>query len=260
MTFPVNPQPYLEFGLETIKKARAFILQKSLTGFSVSEKADNTVVTEVDRETEQLIRFEIQQKYPSHGIIGEEFGIHNEHAEYKWYLDPIDGTISFSHGIPLYGTILALHQGDTPILGIFDLPALDLCYYASVGQGSFCNGTRFTILDTEDDFEKEVIATGDLKQFEDSGTLMAFQELIKKHSLTRTIPDCFGHTLAAKGAVGAMIDFHLNVWDIAATKIIIEEAGGKYVLLKEQESVNGKIKYSIICGKPKVVDWLVPFF
>jgi fructose-1,6-bisphosphatase/inositol monophosphatase family enzyme len=113
---------FLDFGLATIKKARAFIHEKSKKGFTVSIKSDDTVVTEVDRETEQLIRAEIEKKFPGHGIVGEEFGIRNEQAEFKWYLDPIDGTISFSHGIPLYGTILALHQGDTPLVGIIDHP------------------------------------------------------------------------------------------------------------------------------------------
>jgi histidinol phosphatase-like enzyme (inositol monophosphatase family) len=241
-------------------KKPAFILEKSRTGFSVSIKSDTTLVTEVDRETEQLIRHEIKQKFPTHGIIGEEFGIHNEQAEFKWYLDPIDGTISFSHGIPLYGTILALHHGETPLVGIMDHPALDLCYYASQGHGTFCNGVRIDIQDTLDNFEKEIIATGDQKQFEDSGTTHAFKKLLENHKLVRTIPDCFGHTLAAKGAVGAMVDFHINVWDMAATKIIIEEAGGKYVLLKKTEAANGQFKYNIICGKPKVVDWLSSYF
>lgn len=251
---------YLEFGLATIRKARAFIKDKSRKGFSVSVKADDTVVTEVDRETEQLIRREIENTFPTHGIVGEEFGIQNDQAEFKWYLDPIDGTISFSHGIPLYGTILALHQGDTPLLGIIDHPGLDLCYYASLDHGAFCNGVKITIQDTLENFEKEIIATGDLKQFDDSGTLCAYQELIKAHKLVRTLPDCFGHTLAAKGAVGAMVDFHLNVWDMAATKIIMEEAGGKYTLLKKAEIAKGKFKYNIICGKPKVVDWVSKFF
>ncbi len=256
----MDARHYLEFGLATIKKARAFILDKSKKGFNVSIKADDTVVTEVDRETEQLIRKEIEQHFPTHGIVGEEFGLHNEQAEFKWYLDPIDGTISFSHGIPLYGTILALHQGDTPLVGIIDHPGLDLCYYASQGQGTFCNGERITIQDTLENFEKEIIATGDLKQFDDCGTFNAYQELVKAHKLVRTLPDCFGHTLAAKGAVGAMVDFHLNVWDMAATKIMIEEAGGKYVLHKEYEEAKGKFKYNIICGKPKVVDWVSKFF
>ncbi|OGJ50958.1 hypothetical protein A2307_00980 [Candidatus Peregrinibacteria bacterium RIFOXYB2_FULL_33_20] len=256
----MNTQTYLEFGLETIKKTRAFILEKCRTGFSVSTKTDNTLVTEADRETEKLIRNEIEQKFPTHGIIGEEFGVNNENAEFKWYLDPIDGTISFSHGIPLYGTIMALYQGDTPLVGIIDHPGLELCYYASQGHGTFCNGTKLTIKDTLDNFDKEIIATGDRNQFEKSGTTKPYKELLEKHEFVRTIPDCFGHTLAAKGAVGAMIDFHINAWDIAATKIIIEEAGGKFLLLKKSQLPNGKVKHNIICGKPKVVDWLDEIF
>jgi len=256
----MDTSDYLEFGLAAIKKARRFIQDKSRKGFSVSIKSDDTVVTEVDRETEQLIRREIESTFPTHGIVGEEFGVHHEQAEFKWYLDPIDGTISFSHGIPLYGTILALHHGEMPLLGIIDHPGLEVCYYASRGQGTFCNGERITIQNTLEDFEKEIIATGDLKQFDDCGTITAYQELVQAHKLVRTLPDCFGHTLAAKGAVGAMVDFHLNVWDMAATQIMIEEAGGKYVLLKKYEVAKEKYKYNIICGKPEVVDWVTKFF
>jgi histidinol phosphatase-like enzyme (inositol monophosphatase family) len=251
---------FLEFGLATITKARALILDKSRKGFSVSIKVDDTVVTEVDRETELLIRKEIQHTFPTHGIVGEEYGNHNEQAEYKWYLDPIDGTISFSHGIPLYGTILALHHGDTPLVGIIDHPGLGLCYYASQGNGTFCNGERITMQGVLENFNKEIIATGDLKQFDDSNTFEAYQQLVKDHKLVRTLPDCFGHTLAAKGSVGAMVDFHLNIWDLAATKIIIEEAGGKFVLLNKWKNAHGIFKYNIICGKPEVVDWVGKYF
>lgn len=256
----MNTQNYLKFGLNTIKKARAFILKKCQTKFSISTKTDNTLVTEVDRETEKFIRNEIEKKFPTHCIIGEEYGVSNENAEFKWYLDPIDGTISFSHGIPLYGTIIALHQGETPLVGIIDHPGMGLCYYASKDHGTFCNKKKIIIKDTLDNFEREIIATGDRSQFNKSGTLKKYNKLLAKHELVRTIPDCFGHTLAAKGAVGAMIDFHINAWDVAATKIIIEEAGGKFLLLKKSQLPNDNIKHNIICGKPKVVDWLNEIF
>ncbi|MFA5954699.1 MAG: inositol monophosphatase family protein [Patescibacteria group bacterium] len=258
----MNTQTFLDFGLQTVIKSRALIKQKSVTGFSVSIKDDDSPVTEVDRETEQLVRNEIEKKFPTHSIVGEEFGVINQNAEFKWYIDPIDGTISFSHGIPLYGTILALYQNDIPLVGIIDHPGLDLCYYAAKGLGTFCNETRITMKDigSLSELSREIIATGDLKQFELSGTMDAYNNLLSKHQLVRTIPDCFGHTLAAKGAVGAMVDFHINDWDVAATQIIIEEAGGKFVTTKRTQSTDGKMKHNIICGKPKVVDYLTQIF
>jgi histidinol-phosphatase len=258
----MNTQAYLDFALETIKMSRSFIRKKNKTGFSVSTKDDHSLVTEVDRETEQLMRKEIEQKFPTHGIIGEEFGIKNKNAEFTWYLDPIDGTISFSHGIPLFGTIMALHQGDAPLVGVIDHPGLDLCYYAAKRLGAFCNGSPISILDIESTKElgKEIIATGDRNQFERTNTMDSYNDLLSKHELVRTLTDCFGHTLASKGAVGAMIDFYLNPWDVAATKILIEEAGGKFLLLNKSEYPNGKVIHNIICGKPKVVDWLSEIF
>lgn len=255
----MNTPDYLAFGLQTLTKTRSFILEKCRTGFHVATKEDDTLVTEVDRETEQLMRREIEQHFPQHGIIGEEFGSTNENAEFRWYLDPIDGTLSFSHGIPLYGTLLALYQGETPLVGIIDHPGLGLCYYASKGQGAFCNGEKITLTDTSN-LDEEIIATGDRWQFAKTGTLEAYKALLEQHKLVRTVPDCFGHTLAAKGAVGAMLDFHINAWDIAATKILIEEAGGKFLPLKKTELPDGGVKHNIICGKPKVVEWLGELF
>ena len=157
---------------------------------------------------------------------------------------------------------MALHQGATPLVGIIDHPGLDRCYWAAQGSGAFCNGERIRIIDLTSPAKlaKEIIATGDLKQFELSGTMSAYTNLLAQHELVRTIPDCVGHTLAAQGAVGAMIDFHVNAWDIAATQLIIEEAGGKFLVLKQFALPSGKLKYNIICGKPKVVAWLSTIF
>jgi myo-inositol-1(or 4)-monophosphatase len=256
----MSSQNYLAFGLETIKKSRALILKRLGTEFKVSTKADSTLVTEVDREAEKLLRSEIEHNFPDHGIVGEEFGTSKEEAEFKWSLDPIDGTISFSRGIPLYGTIMALYQGDHPVVGIIDLPGLGQCYYATPGHGTFCNGERVAIQDTLNNFENEVIATGDISQFKNSRTMKAYEKLLNEHTLTRTIPDCFGHSLAITGAVGAMVDFYINVWDMAATQLLIEEAGGKFVLHRKTALDKGKFKYDIICGKPQVVEWLTTFF
>jgi histidinol-phosphatase len=261
-SFLMDTQTYLDFALKTIKKARSFIEKKKQKGFQTSIKKDNTLVTEVDRETELLIRNAIEQKFPNHCIVGEEFGVTNEGADYQWFLDPIDGTISFTHDIPLYGTILALYHKETPLVSIIDHPSLDLCYYASAAKGTFCNGTKMVIEDIEslEALTQEIIATGDRIQFELSDTMEAYNKLLTKHPLVRTLPDCFGHTLAAKGAVGAMIDFHINVWDIAATRLLVEEAGGKFLLIQKKQLAGGKIKYNMICGKPKVVDWLSEIF
>lgn len=258
----MNPQSYLSFALTTMQQARSFILERSQADFKISTKADTTLVTEVDRETEKLIRAEIEKNFPDHSVVGEELGVTNEGSDFVWYLDPIDGTLSFSHGIPLYGSILALYYGGQPLVGIIDHPGIGICYHAARGMGSFCNGQKITIHDVKsrDDLKKEIIATGDKREFEDPGVIDAYKSLLEQHDLVRTIPDCFGHTLAAKGAVGAMIDLDLNIWDIAATKIIVEEAGGKFVSFEKVKQVDEKQKYNIICGKPQVVDWVETIF
>ena len=255
----MDAQIYLDFALEIIKKTRVLI--KNKRKFTISKKSDASMVTEVDREVELLVRSEIERKFPEHGIVGEEFGIKNKESEYQWLIDPIDGTRSFCKGIPLYGTILALHYKGTPLVGVIDHPDLDTCYYAVKNGGAFCNGEKIKINDVApSEFEEEIIATSDRKHFKNVGAMTAYESLLAKHSLVRTIPDCFGHTLAVKGAVGAMIDFNISAWDVAATQILVEEAGGTFLVIKKFKLPNGELKYNIICGKPIIVSWLVDIF
>ncbi|MBD3300306.1 MAG: hypothetical protein GF347_03060 [Candidatus Moranbacteria bacterium] len=254
----MDNQIFLDFALKTVKKTRSFIQTKIETGFNVSTKKDHSLVTEVDKETEKLIRQEIEKKFPDHGIVGEEFGTKNEKAKFKWFLDPIDGTLSFSNRIPLYGTILALHRENEPIVGVIDHPGLNQSCYALKDRGAFLNGKKITVkdIDSLEDLKKEIIATGDIIQFKLVKEEALYEKLLKEHEFTRTIPDCFGHTLAAQGSVGAMVDFDLSPWDLAATKLIIEEANGKFKLFKKTQLPNGTAKQNVIFGKPKVVDWL----
>ncbi len=258
----MNIQEYLQFGLNTIKKSRTLILEKANADFQISQKADKSIVTEVDQAAEKLIRQEIKTAYPDHGILGEEYGTTNESSDFQWILDPIDGTISFSHGIPLYGTILALHYQNEPIIGIIDHPGINHLYYAAKNQGAFHNHQPIKITDINSPTEipNQIIGIGDIAQFTSSNTLDQYHQLIKQHQYVRTTTDCFGHTLAAQGSIGAMVDFRLNPWDTAATKILIEEAGGKFLLLRETPTSEGKTKQDIIIGKPTVVDWLAKIF
>src|SRR5208282_376903 len=135
-------------------------------------------------------------------------------------------------------------------------------YSAAAGLGSFCNGRRLRIKDLAPGaaVESEVVATGDRQHFIKCAEEAFFDELMRRHPIARSYADCFGHTLAAQGSIGGMADFGLRLWDIAATQLLIEEAGGKYVCAQTLEKPGVGTLYGIIFGKPKVVDWLVGVF
>lgn len=266
-TDPGFPSPALRrellgSALRFVAGSRRLIRRKGSGAFSVRQKADRSLVTEVDLAAERFLRSAIHRRFPGHGVIGEEFGALNPSAEFQWILDPIDGTFSFTRGIPLFGTILALHFRARPVLGVIDHPALGLCFSAAAGLGARCNGRRLRVGDLGPGraVEGEIIAAGDRAHFIKCGREMDFDRLIRRHPQVRSYSDCFGHTMAASGSVGAMVDFGVRLWDVAATQVLIEEAGGKYVLAEKFEKPGHGIFYGIICGKPRVVDWLTPLF
>ncbi|MGH7702633.1 MAG: inositol monophosphatase family protein, partial [Gemmatimonadales bacterium] len=138
---------------------------------------------------------------------------------------------------------------------------LDCCYSAGAGLGAYRNGMRLRIRDLPrgGDLFKEVISAGDRSRFVLCGRARAFDALMAGHPQVRGYTDCIGHTLAAQGAIGAALDYGVRLWDIAATQVLIEEAGGRFVCT-HQVRRGGQTLYGIICGKPRVVEWLLPLF
>ncbi|MEZ0372330.1 MAG: inositol monophosphatase [Candidatus Sericytochromatia bacterium] len=251
MISPEVLQTWLGTALEIVAEARQITLAKMAAGFETWTKPDTSYVTEADLAVEELLRSRLSARFPEHGILGEEFGATDPNAEFQWLIDPIDGTLSFTHGIPLFGTIVALHRQGQPLLGIIDHAGLQQCYWAAAGQGAFCNGVRFQIRDAAAvDFSREIISLCDRNQFIKAGKAEVFDQLVLAHPYTRIYSDCFGHTLAARGAIGAAVDYGLHAWDLAASQVLLEEAGGKYLEL----DMPGTHLSGVILGKPPVVD------
>lgn len=219
-------------------------------------KADRTWVSEIDLEVETMLRAELERRFPEDGILGEEQGLLRPESPRRWLLDPIDGTRSLRHGIPLYGTILGLEVDGEPLLGVIALPALGRLYAAARGLGAFRDGQPLRQAPPlpEGPLE-EVIALGERRQFTRPGADVAFARLIAAHPGARIYPDCFAHALAAEGALGAMVDFDLRPWDLAASRVLVEEAGGCYLVLA-QPGEGADARRDVVLGKPPVVDWV----
>jgi len=222
-------------------------------------KSDGSPVTEADRAAERVIRQVLREAYPDFGLLGEEYGETEAGSADapSWIVDPIDGTISFVRGIPLFGTLIALMHGGRPVVGVIDLPALDDRYVGWKGAGCFRNGVRVQV-SQQADLRQSIVAHGDPICFEWAGQMPVLDRLHHSIPLVRGYTDAFGHALVLSASLDAMVDCDLNPWDTAATELLVVEAGGACVVrrrVKEQ-----KPKFDLVFGSPALVEQLSDFF
>jgi histidinol phosphatase-like enzyme (inositol monophosphatase family) len=220
---------------------------------AVETKEDGTPVTEADRQAEQAIRRHLSDAFPQFGILGEEYGSEGNLEGPQWIIDPIDGTIAFSRGIPLFSTLIALAVDGEPVMGLIDLPALNERYVGWKGGGCWRNGARISV-STESDLKRAIISHGDPYAFDNFGERAAYERMTREIPMLRGYTDAFGHSLVLGGGVGAMVDLDLNLWDVAATRLLVPEAGGRCVTLPQHQG-----KYGLVLGNPSLVDQLVDF-
>lgn len=248
---------YLTFAVALTQISRATIAQFRAQGFKTELKPDASFVTEVDLAVERALRAAISQRYPSHGIRGEELAASNDDSEFQWILDPIDGTDNFAHGIPTFGTIIALHYGGEPLVGVLDHPDLQRTYSAARGLGAFCNERKISVVDHADAGGAPIVAVTAPANFMKTNDLVCLTAIQCAFPNTRTYRDCFAHSLALDGSVRAVVDVNLNLWDIAATRVLVEEAGGRFETVRTLAH-EGKIFYSVVFGAPDIVAQLLP--
>jgi histidinol-phosphatase len=191
----------------------------------VDTKSDATPVTEADRGAERFLRAELARRFPEDGIIGEEEGEQPGTSDRRWVIDPIDGTKAFTHGVPLFATLLALLDGTGPLLGVIHLPALDETVWAGRGLGCWHDGRPTGVRSPP-----EAGLTGSWVMTSSVGTWSA-EQLAAAHQAgahVRTWGDAYGYALVATGRAEAMVDPVAAVWDLAPMPVIIGEAGGRF--------------------------------
>ena len=193
-------------------------------GLAVETKIDKTIVTQADREAEALMRELIRKSYPQHGILGEEFGEENVSAEFVWVLDPIDGTISFARGCPLFGTLIGLLHLQKPVLGAIHNPILNqLC----IGNNSETTVNNRVVRVREIDRLSEAsLLTTDIAWIGKYQKQDGFDNLLRQVNLFRTWGDCYGYLLVAAGGADIMLDPVMNPWDILPLIPIVQGANG----------------------------------
>ncbi len=219
---------------------------------AVETKSDGSPVTEADRAAERAIRDVLREATPEIGILGEEYGEEGAAEGRRWLVDPIDGTIAFSRGIPLFGTLLALLEDGEPVLGLIDCTALDERLVGWRGGGVRRNGAPVRA-SRRDELAGAIVSHGDVFCFELCGERPALERMVREIPMLRGYTDAFGHAQVIAGTVDAMVDLYLNPWDAAATRILVSEAGGACRVVDRSGEGKG---LGLVFGSPALVDRL----
>ena len=261
----LSPDRLLElhaFVLGLLDETRQQIEAKMLTGYFHSVKDDRSEITEVDRSIELYLQRAILERFPEHGFIGEERTPNAERAEFTWYVDPIDGTQNFTHVIPTFGTIIALHHNGRPIVGAIDHPKLHETVSGALGIGAFLNGERLVLNDLAEHElpAEELVTLASPANFARTGDFDVLFNFLRHHPNVRVYGDCFAQNAAFTGKAGASVQFNVKPWDIAAAKLLIEEAGGSAIPLCRNEDHRLGTFYGMLFGKKRMVEYLRPFF
>jgi len=216
----------LLWAVETVARVAGDVaIRHFRTDLPVETKGDGSPVTIADRDAEQAARAWIAAHFPDDGIVGEEFGTREGTNDRRWFIDPIDGTKSFVRGVPLWGSLVGIADGDEVLAGAAWFPAVNEMIAAELGKGCWWNGVRASVSETSTLAGATVLVT-DERAFRTSAARESWRTLLGEAGLARTWGDCYGYLLVATGRAEAMVDPVLSPWDIACFLPIIEESGG----------------------------------
>ncbi|MCR6654746.1 MAG: histidinol-phosphatase [Opitutus sp.] len=241
--------PYRNFMIELAEQSGDFIRPLFANpAVAVETKSDASPVTEADRGAEQMMRERITKKFPTHGVIGEEFGPERADAEFVWVLDPIDGTKSFITGVPLFGTLIALLKDGQPVLGAIHQPILRELMIGD-GATTTLNGRPVKCRATTR-IEDATVLTSDTLNLAKYQNGPACDRLVSRAKLYRTWADCYGYLLVASGRADVSLDPIMNPWDIAALVPVIRGAGG--VITDWKGGAAYPAESTIACATPEL--------
>ncbi len=262
---------YLNFAKQLAYRAGRITLSYYNKGIQHDLKSDESPVTAADRATEEFIRGEIEKAYPTHAIVGEEFGAsafpspagrsrstpkgraRGEGNAFRWIVDPIDGTKSFLKGVPFYSVLIALEIEGKSRVGVVCFPALDEILYAADGLGAWWNGKRARVSDVKD-LKKAVFTYTSWSGFRTKKRTDVFEKLHKECFFGRGWSDAYGYHMVATGRAEIMLDPGIQIWDVAPMPPILREAGGWFGSWKGKEghihgeglAVNAALKSKVL--------------
>ncbi|HEY4611813.1 MAG TPA: inositol monophosphatase family protein [Bacteroidota bacterium] len=220
----------LELAIEAAVDAGRF-LKRSVGKFKQVDRKlgqETNLVTEIDRKAEEMIIGRIRQRYPQHDVLGEEFGAQDLQSEYKWVIDPLDGTTNFTHGLPIFCVSVGLERKGELVLGVVYDPNFDELFTAEKGKGAFLNNRRIRVSTTKK-LGESLLVTGfpyDIKSRSD-GIVKHFENFLKEGQAVRRLGSAaLDICYVAAGRFDGYWENSLNPWDMAAGVLLVQEAGG----------------------------------
>ena len=222
----MNLESYYDFCLDLAYRAGQITLGYFNTGIRPEFKQDDTPVTAADKAAETFIRAEIERAYPTHAILGEEFGNSgSESAPFRWIIDPIDGTKSFMRGVPLYAVLIGLEIEGEIKVGAAYYPGTSEMLSAYQGGGAWWNGRRARVSDV-DDLANAYVCYTNVTNMPKHNRQREWQAISDKAFSTRGWSDAYGYLLVATGRSEVMLDPIMATWDCGPFPVILSEAGG----------------------------------
>jgi histidinol-phosphatase len=227
----------LEVAIAAAKASGEIALRYFRRDVAVEYKEDRSPVTVADRECERRIVETLRRAFPDFGVLGEEYG-EQSGAAARWIVDPIDGTKSFVRGIPFFATLIGLEEEGEITTGVIYAPALDDLIYAQKGGGAFDRNGPLRVSQVPR-LDGSMLVFGGPNVLRQAGFWDAYERLVDRSGRQRGYGDYFGYTFVARGQAEAMVDASLKPWDLAALKIIIEEAGGRFTDFSGKATIYG---------------------
>jgi histidinol-phosphatase len=212
----------------------------------VESKPDLTPVSDADKAVEKAIRSTLARARPRDGVLGEEYGMSEAAAgpgSRHWVIDPIDGTKNFIRGVPIWGTLIAVMEGDTPVAGLVSAPALGRRWWGANGHGAFAGrhqagATRIKV-SSVNRLADASFCYSSLGTWEETGRLEPMLDIMRQVWRSRAYGDFYGYMLLAEGALDVMVEPELSLWDVAALIPIVNEAGGRFTDLDGRPGPGG---------------------
>lgn len=218
---------YLNTALEAAKAADEVVLRLYRRNLEVRLKQDKSPVTEADVEAEKAIRRVIEARFPRHGFHGEETGRSAGDSEFLWLVDPIDGTKAFVREYPMFSTQIALFARGQVIVGVSSAPAYGELAWAERGEGAWLDGDRLRVSSMRT-IEESGLSAGNLRTLAGSPQWNAYGRIVNRVNRIRGYGDFLHYHLLAAGKIDAVVESDVDILDIAALSIIVEEAGGRF--------------------------------
>lgn len=218
--------------IEAAKAAGDIARHYFRTNLTVETKADRTPVTRADRECETRITEMLSAHFPDHGFLGEELGERPGNSDARWIIDPIDGTKNFIRGIPFFATLIALEEAGEITAGVMYAPALDDLLYARKGQGAFVHSAnaddRRVYVSEVGQLQDAMLIHGGLNDLKTRPCWQPFLSLVDASARQRGFGDALGHSIVICGQAEVTLEPEIRPWDVAPSKILVTEAGGRY--------------------------------